>query len=85
MLFTVLSSMRTRAPLHLSSVEELTVPCLEIFNEKIYDLLFGPRKSAKAVKVSVGLTRDAKGRTVVEGVAECQISEEAEVRGLARQ
>jgi hypothetical protein len=76
--------MRTLAPLHLSSVDELTVPCFEIFSEKIYDLLFGPRKSAKAVKVSLGLTRDAKGRTVAEGVAECQISEEAQVRRLAR-
>jgi hypothetical protein len=81
-LSTVLSSMRTRAPLDLSFVDELTVSCFEIFNEKIYDLLVGPRKLAKAAKVSLGLTRDAKGRTVVEGVAECQISEEAQIRVL---
>jgi hypothetical protein len=73
---------RTRAPLDPSFLDELTVLCFEIFTEKIYDLLVWPRKSANAAKVSLGLTRDAKGRTAVEGIAECQISKEAQTRVL---
>jgi hypothetical protein len=84
-LSTLLTSMRNRQPLDLFQVEELTVSCFEIFNEKIYDLLVGkstPRKGMKTAKLSLGLTRDADGRTVVEGATEYQISEESQINTL---
>jgi hypothetical protein len=84
-LSTLLTSMRIGRPLDLTHVDELTVSCFEIFNEKIYDLLIGktgPRKGMKTTKVSLGLTRDIDGRTVVEGSSEYQISDESQISSL---
>jgi hypothetical protein len=41
----------------------------------------GPQKSAN---VSLGLTRNAKVRTVVQGVSERQISEEAQIQKICQ-
>jgi hypothetical protein len=84
-LSALLTSLRSGRPVDLTHMDELTISCFEIFNEKVYDLLVGkgtPRTGAKATKLSLGLTRDADGKTVVEGVAEYLISEESQISHL---
>jgi hypothetical protein len=54
-------------------------------NEKIYDLL-ADRNSARkgAPRAALALARDADGRTVVDGAAECEIADDSQIRALVQ-
>lgn len=86
-LSAILSSIETGSPVDLTQYKDLSMSCFEIFNEKIYDLLVPKvitRKPVKTEKVSLSLTRDSDGKTVVEGACEQQISTHSQITSLVQ-
>ncbi|KAH0787924.1 Kinesin motor domain containing protein [Histomonas meleagridis] len=74
--------MKDGIPSTFSSFNKMKVSCIEIFNEKLYDLFdltYKSQKQAKTQKTSLNLSRDNNGKTIVENAQEYEINEESEI------